>query len=103
MSVTQKIFEAFLKCPTKSHLYSEGVADVRGEFDEWQQYLQERFKQAGWRQFGSTVPENELYLGTPPLRALEDGRYRVIINYTVDLPIIHSRLDALEVSPSSHS
>ncbi len=103
MPVTQKIFEAFLKCPTKSHLYSEGAAGLQCEFGERQQHLQEELLQACWRQFASTVPEHEFYVGTPPLRALEDRRYRVIINYTVDLPIIHARLDALEVTASNNA
>ena len=103
MSVTQEVFDAFLKCPTKSYLKSKNAVGVCSEFGEWQQRVQERFKQAAWRQLRSTVPEDELHVGTPPLRALENRRYRVIIDYTVDLPTIHSRLHALKLAPSDNA
>src|SRR5262249_4100748 len=100
MSITQEVFEAFLKCPTKSYLRSKNVVGAYSEFGEWQQRVQERFKQTACRQLHSTVPEDELHVGTPPLRALEDRRYHVIIDYAVDLPSIQSRLHALKLAPS---
>src|SRR5262245_35873946 len=103
MSVTQEIFDAFLKCLTKSYLQFKNAVGTCSEFGEWQQRAQERFKQAGWRQLRSTVPQDELHVGTPPMRALEDRRYRVIIDYAVDLPSIHSRLHALKLAPSDNA
>jgi len=102
MPVTREVFEAFLKCPTKSYLRSKNVVGVYSEFGEWQQHVQERFKQAACRQFCSSVPEDELHVGTPPLRALEDRRYHVITDYAVDRPSIQSRLHALKLARSDN-
>ncbi len=100
MSITEEAFEAFLKCPTKSHLCSTRAAGVHSEFTEWQERQRIEFKRTGWERFRCNVRRDELFVGTPPLQALEDRRYRLIIDYAVDLPEIRSRLDALERTPS---
>jgi hypothetical protein len=38
--ITQEIFEAFLKCPTKSRLYSDGAHGIESEFGKWQRRTQ---------------------------------------------------------------
>ena len=101
MSITEEAFEAFLKCPTKSYLCSTRALGVHSEFSEWQERQRIEFKRTGWERFRCNVRRDELFVGTPPLQALEDRRYRVIIDYTVDLPEIHSRLHALERTPSA--
>jgi len=103
MLVTEKVFEAFLRCETKSYLYSKGALGTNTEFSDWQRHVREQFKQAGWERLRSTVRDDEWCVGTPPRQALQNCRYRVIIDYTVALPELHSRLHALERSSSSRS
>jgi len=104
MLITQETFEAFLKCETKSHLYFQRAVGVHSEFSEWQRNVRHTFKETGWERLRSTVREDQCYVGTPALQALEDRCYRFIIDYTVALPEIHSRLHALELirSASDH-
>jgi hypothetical protein len=99
MSITQEIFEAFLKCPTMSYLYSEGAVGIQSGFPEWKRHQQEEFKQLGWRRLRSAFRTDEWYEGTLPLKALEQRRYRLILGYEVILPEVHTRLHALELTP----
>ena len=102
MSITQEIFEAFLKCPTKSYLYSEGAVGIQSGFPEWKRHQQEEFKQLAWRRLRSAFRTDEWYEGTLPLKALEQRRYRLILGYEVILPEVHTRLHALELTPPVH-
>ncbi|MGA7946379.1 MAG: TM0106 family RecB-like putative nuclease, partial [Candidatus Sulfotelmatobacter sp.] len=101
MLITEETFEAFLKCETKSHLYFQRAVGVQSEFSEWQRNLRQNFKETGWERLRSTVREDQWCVGTPALQSLEDRRYRFIIDYTVALPEIHSRIHALELIRSA--
>jgi predicted RecB family nuclease len=96
MLITEEIFEAFLKCATKSHQYFQCAVGVHSEFSEWQRIQRDKFKQMGWERLRATVREEQRYVGTPPCQAFEQGRYSLITDYVVDLPEIRVRLHALE-------
>jgi hypothetical protein len=100
MLITEETFEAFLKCETKSHLYLQRAVGVQSEFSEWQRNLRQKFKETGWERLRSTVREDQWCVGTP-LQSLADRRYHFIIDYTVALPEVHSRLHALELIRSA--
>ena len=96
MQITEEAFEAFLKCKTKSYLKFNGVVGVPSEFSESQDHLREEYKQTCREQLCSAVRDGQWDAGTPDLQSLENGRYRLILDYVVTLPEIHARLDALE-------
>ena len=100
MSITKGIFEAFLKCPTKSHLYSEGTIGTQPEFGEWQRHVAEEFKEAACARLRSSVRNDECYIGTPPIEQLEQPRYRLISDYVVAVPEISTRIHGLELDCS---
>jgi len=102
MSIAQEIFEAFLKCPTKAYLYSARAVGIQSESREWQRHQQEEFKQTGWRRLRSSLRTGEWYEGTLPLQALEQRSYRLILDYKVVAPELHTRLHALELNPPVH-
>src|SRR3981081_2920079 len=96
MPITEEIFEAFLKCATKSYLYLHDVVGVPSEFSQSRGYLREEYKQRCREQLCSPVRDGQWHAGTPDLQCLEDRRYCLILDYVVTLPEIHARLDALE-------
>src|SRR5437879_4779428 len=100
MPVTQEIFEAFVKCPTKSHLYSDGAAGTPSEFGEWQRRVQEEYKGTASARLRLSIPINEWYIGTPPVEDLEQRRYRLIFDYVVVVPELRARLHGLELACS---
>ena len=44
--ITQESFEAFLKCPRKSHLVSDGAIGAESDLHDWRRRLEENFKEA---------------------------------------------------------
>ena len=98
MQVTQEIFEAFLKCRTKSHLYWNGDGGTHTEFGEWERRIEEEFKERGWSQLRSALNEEDWYQGTPCLETIEERRYRFILDITAANAEIRARLHALELT-----
>jgi predicted RecB family nuclease len=96
MPITEKTFEAFLKCATKSYLHLHDVVGVPSEFSQSQDCLREDYKQRCREQLCSAVRDGQWHDGKPDPQSLADRRYRLILNYVVTLPEIHARLDALE-------
>ena len=99
MSITQEIFEAFLKCPTKAYLRSSSAAPTDPALDQSQQRLQEEFKQNGWAKLRSTIPADEVYEGTPALRVLKQGLRRLVLDCTVTGPEARARIHGLILAP----
>ncbi len=91
MTVTQEIFEAFLKCRTKSYLYSNGAVGPRPEFSDWEQHKQQEFRERGLRQIASTLRAGEWYQGTPSLEMVEQRRYRFIFDFTAATADLRAR------------
>ena len=100
MSVTQEIFEAFVKCPTKSHLYSDGAMGTQSEFHEFRRRVQEEYKEAASQHLRSSLRANEWCIGTPPAEQLNQRRNRLILDYAVADPEIQARLHGLELDHS---
>jgi predicted RecB family nuclease len=100
MSVTQEIFEAFLKCPRKSHLVSEGAIGAQSEFYEGQRRLEESYEQAASARLRSSLQPNEWYVGTHPVERLQERSYRLVFDRVIAEPDLRARLHALEVDCS---
>ncbi len=98
--ITQESFEAFLKCPRKSHLVSDGAVGAQPDLHDWQRRLEQNFKVAASARLRSSLRPNEWYVGTPPGEGLHERRYRLVFDYTVAEPDVHARLHALEVDCS---
>src|SRR6516164_9235838 len=71
--ITQESFEAFLKCPTKSRLYTNGAHGIESEFGEWQRRTQERYNAAAAQQLRSSLQANEWCVADPEIQARLHG------------------------------
>jgi len=100
MSITQEIFEAHLKCPTKSHLYSNGAVGTRPEFAEWEQHIHEEFKERGCQQLRSALRLGGSYRGTPSPEAIKQRRYQFIFDATAASSEMDALLHGLELTHS---
>src|SRR5205823_2583340 len=87
--------EAFLRCPTKAHLYGRGAAAVPNDFGEWERKRLEEFKRLGIERLLRGVPEGEWYIGTPSAQEVAEQRYRIIFGYTATDSEMTALLDAL--------
>lgn len=100
MRVTQESFEAFLKCPTKSLLSSNGTHGIESEFGEWQRRTQERYNEAASEHLRSSLRPNEWCIGTPPTEQFNQRRNHLILDYVVADSEIQARLHGLELDRS---
>jgi predicted RecB family nuclease len=98
--ITQEIFEAFLKCPTKSRLYSSGAHGIESEFGKWQRRTQETYNATASKHLRSSLQANEWCIGAPPAEQLNQGRYRLIFDYVAGDAEIQARLHGLELDRS---
>src|SRR5215472_7929943 len=95
-TITHERFEAYLKCPRKSYLISMGAVGVESRFLEWQRQSQERYKEAASAHIRNSIQTNDWCIGAPRSRPFPERRYRMIFDYAVAEPDIHTRLHALE-------
>jgi hypothetical protein len=78
MLITQEIFEAFLKCRTKSHLIGHSVAIEGAARNLPQEPLEEVFRHDASVRLRANVAEGQVYLGTPPVGAIRQHIYSLI-------------------------
>lgn len=94
--ITEEIFEAFLKCETKSYLQASGAVGPECEFTDWQRHLLEDFKRKCCIQLRSNLREDECFSGTFSPEGLENSKYHLVIDCVVQVQEIQSHIHALE-------
>src|SRR5438105_2274915 len=95
MLVTEKIFQAFLKCETKSFLISSGSGSTKSEFRGWQRYTAEDFKQKCFVYLRSSLKEDGCLVSTLPTKGAED-KYRLVLDCHVLAQGMQTHIHALE-------
>jgi hypothetical protein len=60
MQITQAIFEAFLRCPTKAYLLSQTNSDDGVESDELQQEMEQRYLHEATDRIRSAMSADEV-------------------------------------------
>jgi predicted RecB family nuclease len=96
MLITDEIFEAFIKCETKSYLKLSGAVGSQTEFSHWQQQLIEAYKQKCSSSLRSKLPDNECLSDILSLYDLENKQFRIALGVTPQAIGIKWRIDALE-------
>ena len=100
MQITEEIFEAFLQCKTKAHLKISGVVAPQCEFSEWDRFLAKDYQQKCSQRLLSNLRHNEYIVGTLTPQELENKKYRIVMDCTVQAQRVQSRIQALERLPS---
>ena len=91
--VTDAVFEAFLHCETKAYLLHEGI-DSQSKLGAWEESLGQ-FKQHVSERLISSVGEDEVYIGTPSHRMLEQGSHRIVLRPVIKSSDVRAEPDAL--------
>jgi hypothetical protein len=97
MLITQEIFEAFLKCRTKSHLIGHGVAIEGAAANLPQNLLEEVFRRDAWVRLRASVAEGEVHLGTPPVGAIRRQIYSLIADCSLSTASLKAELHGLRL------
>jgi len=92
--VTDAAFEAFLHCNTKTYLLHESI-DNQSKFDVWEDSLGQQFKQRVSEWLRSSFGDDEVYVGTPSQRMLEQGSHRIVLRPLIKSSDLRAEPDAL--------
>ena len=97
MLITQEIFEAFLKCRTKSHLIGHGVTIEGAAANLPQEPLEEVFRRDASVRLRANVAEGQVYLGTPPVGAIRRQIYSLIADCSLSTASLKAELHGLRL------
>ncbi|MGA2715324.1 MAG: patatin-like phospholipase family protein [Bryobacteraceae bacterium] len=81
MVITQEIFEAFLKCHTKSHLIGRSGATEESAIDLPLKGLEEIYRHNGSVELRAVVADGQLHVGTPPMQAIKRRIHSLIADW----------------------
>ena len=96
MLITEDVFEAFLKCETKSHLKFSATAGDQNEFRNWQRQHIENFWQQCRARLCSKFGEDECLSGASLSKALGNTKICLVLDCLVQAQGMQSRIHALE-------
>jgi predicted RecB family nuclease len=96
MVITQQIFEAFLKCPTKSQLSRDGSVIVENSA-AWPQELEQIFIRNGWSRLCASIPADQVIIGASAAEAIRQRRSGLVVDCTLQTSDLGARLHGLEI------
>ena len=96
MKPTAELFEAYLKCPTKCWLLSQGAVGDGNAYADWVKAQKEAFRSVGLRRLQETVPEKERVITPPRGDNLKAAWWRLAVDMEVSAGSSVSRLDAVD-------
>src|ERR1035441_10001518 len=86
MRITPFIFDAFLKCASKSHLRSLGEIGSGNEYAEWVRAQDDSYQREGARRLQETVPETERIAAPPATENLKAAKWRLALDLLAQTP-----------------
>jgi len=93
---TAELLEAYLKCPTKCWLLSQGVVGEGNGFADWLKAQNEAYRAVALRRLQVTVSEKERVIASPRGDNLKAAQWRLAMDMEVSAGRSVSRLDAVE-------
>src|SRR4051794_34912979 len=97
-TVTDVLFDAFLRCKMKAHLLADGAEGADTAIPRHQHGLTKAFEQSALQHLRSRVSDGQVCEGTPPLRAFQLDHYRLIKNPVIAVPGLCAKVHALSSS-----
>ena len=100
IAITPQLFEAYLKCPTKSFLLSLGETGSGNPFAEWIRSQDTLYRREGLRQLKEQVADNQCFTGPIDRASLTSRKWQLATESKVCIENIESTLHAVERVPS---
>lgn len=101
MMITEEIFQAFLKCETKSFLRLSNHVGERCEVDDWHRRVSENFLEKCRATLCADYADREYLSSASTLPYLKDNKCQLVLNYVARSTEIQSNIHALEPLSSS--
>ena len=100
MTITSHLFEAYLKCPTKCWLRSQGEPGEGNGYAAWTQSQNEIYRSEGIRRLIEGVPQNERIIAPPVSDSPRSAKWRLAVDLLTQAQSLESRMHAVERVPS---
>jgi predicted RecB family nuclease len=99
MTVTSRLFEAYLKCPTKCFLWSRGETGTSNTYAEWAQAQSISYRSEGIRRLKNGVASNECITGPLDRKDLKSAKWCLAVDCKAGAENLESAIDAVERVP----
>src|SRR5882724_11723670 len=100
MKVTPSLFEAFLKCPTKCWLRSQGEPSTGNEYADWFRSQNESYRIQGIKRLAESVPSDECITSPSETENLKTAKWRLAVDFVAKSQNLESTIHAVERVPS---
>lgn len=97
--VTNDVFTAYLKCPTKSYLEFKKRPGILSDFIDWCLRLENNYHKSCKARLASQFGVSETPSGQSCVEDLKRYKYPLLISPVVDSEGLRSNIDALEIVP----
>jgi predicted RecB family nuclease len=101
MTVTSRLFEAYLKCPTKCFLWSRGQTGTGNAYADWTHAQNLSCQLEGVTRIREGVANNECITGRLDRKDLKFAKWRLAINSKMCAQDLESTIHAVERVPSA--
>jgi predicted RecB family nuclease len=99
MIVTSRLFEAYLKCPTKCFLWSRGETGTGNAYADWAEVQNISYRREGIRRLKDGVASKECVAGSLDGEDLKSAAWRLAVDQKANAENIESAIDAVERVP----
>jgi predicted RecB family nuclease len=100
MIITSRLFEAYLKCPTKCFLQARGEAARGDAYADWVRTQSALYRSAGTQRLTRGRTEDECVSGARAAGNTNSGHWRLAIDLTTRADNLESTIDVVERLPS---
>jgi len=96
MNISNEIFAAYQKCPTKCFLRAHGEMGSGNEYADWVRTESESYRVEGLRRMTSGIPPGDRVTGVGGMENLKTAKWRCGVDYTAHAQKLESHIDAVE-------
>jgi hypothetical protein len=98
-TVTSRLFEAYLKCPTKCFLWSRGETGTSNTYADWAQAQTISYRSEGIRRLKDGVASNECITGPLDRKELKSAKWCLAVYSKAGAENLESAIDAVQRAP----
>jgi predicted RecB family nuclease len=100
--ITSRLFEDYLKCPTKCSLEAHGAAASTDSYADWFRSQNDSYRETYFRQLMATPSPEVLAAGASAPAHLKSATRQLVRNLTVRARNLESNVQAVELFPPVH-
>jgi predicted RecB family nuclease len=100
MHITSSLFDAYLKCPTKCFLRSQGETSAENAYADWVRDQNESYRSSGIEHLMAGIASDECAINPPAEENLATAQWRLAVDFVLRTQDLEAHLHAVERIPS---